>query len=125
MAEKLQVKVVPDSTPASEVTTVAPAPELNPFAPESLRLDLNVTEGLGVKKVVATIPVRKPNNQDYIRVHPSPGFRLPVALIELKDDREVYLILPNIARDIPAASFAATMYTPITRPRIRFLSPFR
>jgi hypothetical protein len=125
MAEKLQVKVVPDSTPASEVTTVAPAPELNPFAPESLRLDLNVTEGLGVKKVVATIPVRKPNNQDYIRVHPSPGFRLPVALIELKDDREVYLIRPNIARDIPGEYFAATMYTAINRAGIVFLWPVR
>jgi hypothetical protein len=94
---------------------------LNPFAPESLRLDLNVAEGFGVKKVVATIPVRKPNNQDYIRVHPSPDFRLPVALIELRDEREMYLVRPHIARDIPGEYFAATMYTAINRAGVVFL----
>jgi hypothetical protein len=123
MAEN-KLQAVPNSTPDTTNGRGEQA-RPNPFAPESLRLDLNVAEGLGVKKVVATIPVRKPNNQDYIRVHPSPDFRLTVALIELKDDREVYLVRPHIARDIPGEYFAATMYTAINRAGVVFLWPVR
>ena len=89
--------------------------EPNPFDPERLRINLDFAEGVGVKKAIITIPVRKPNGQDYIRVHPNPAFRLTVALIELKDDRETYLVLPSIARDIPGEYYTATMYTAINR----------
>src|SRR5262245_69125 len=71
------------------------------FDPEQLRIDLNFSEGVGVKKAIITIPVKKPSGQDFIRVHPSAAFRLPVAIIELRDDRETFLVLPDIARDIP------------------------
>jgi hypothetical protein len=126
MAENPQVmKVVPDDTTPDMANEQNEQAKPNPFAPESLRLDLNVAEGLGVKKVVATIPVRKPGNQDYVRVHSSPDFRLPVALIELRDEREVYLVRPHVARDIPGEYFAATMYTTINRAGVVFLWPVR
>jgi hypothetical protein len=97
----------------------------NPFDPEQLRIDINVAEGIGVKKAIITIPVRKPNGQDFIRVHPSPDFRLPVAIIELKDDRETYLVPPAIARDIPGEYYTATMYAAINRQGVVFLWPVR
>jgi hypothetical protein len=124
MAEN-KLLAVPDNTTPDMTNGQDEQVKLNPFAPESLRLDLNVAEGLGVKKVVATIPVRKPNNQDFIRVHPSPDFRLPVALIELRDEREMYLVRPYIAREIPGEYFAATMYTTINRAGVVFLWPVR
>jgi hypothetical protein len=98
---------------------------LNPFAPENLRIDLNFAEGIGVKKAIITVPVRKPNGQDFIRVHPGPEFRLPVAIIELRDDRETFLVLPAIARDIPGEYIMVTMYTAITRSGVVFLWPVR
>ena len=66
--------------------------EHNPFDPASLRLDQNFAETVGVKKLLTTVPVRKPKRQDFIRVHPDPTYRLtPAAIIELQEDREVYL----------------------------------
>src|SRR5260370_14134004 len=97
-------RLVPPDDQASEQ---AAAPK--PFAPENLRIDLSFAEGVGVKKAIITIPVRKPNGQDFIRVHPSPDFRLAVAIIESRDDRESFLVPPSIARDIPGEYITVTM----------------
>jgi len=64
----------------------------DPFDPENLRLDQSFVETSGVKKLLTTVPVRKPNNQDFNRVHSNEAYRLTAAIIELKDDREVYLV---------------------------------
>lgn len=42
----------------------------DPFDPENLRLDQSFVETSGVKKLLTTVPVRKPNNQDFVRVRP-------------------------------------------------------
>ena len=56
----------------------------NPFDTASLRLDQSLAGTVGVKKLLTTVPVRKPNRQDFVRVHPDPAFRLtPAAIIEM------------------------------------------
>jgi hypothetical protein len=119
MTEKPRLIVSPDDHPSEQATVP------NPFDPKRLRIDLNFSEGLGVKKAIITIPVRKPNNQDFIRVHPDEVYRLPAALIEIKDDRETFLVPPEIARDIPGEYFTATMFTCINRQGVVFLWPVR
>ena len=41
----------------------------NPFDPAALRLDQSFADTVGVKKHLVTVPVRKPNRQDFVRVH--------------------------------------------------------
>jgi hypothetical protein len=48
-----------------------------------------------------------------------------VAIIELRDDRETFLVLPTIARDIPHECIMTTMYAAITRGGVAFLWPVR
>jgi hypothetical protein len=56
-------------------------------------LDQSYADTVGVKKLLTTVPVRKPNRQDFVRVHPDPEYRLtPAATIEVKDDGEIYLV---------------------------------
>jgi hypothetical protein len=50
----------------------------------------------GIRKVIGTIPVRKPHNQEWIRVHPGEGFSDNFGVIILKDDNEVYLLHPHL-----------------------------
>ena len=65
-----------------------------------------------MKKLLTTVPVRKPNRQDFVRVHPDPAFRLtPAAIIEVKEDREVYLVTPDMAQLLPGEFSVATLYT--------------
>ena len=79
----------PEEVVATTTTTTAPAPE-DPFDVAKLRLDQNFVEAAGVKKLLTTVPVRKPNPQDFVRVNPDPAFRAALAVIELKEDRETY-----------------------------------
>ena len=88
----------------------------NPFDPRSLRLDQNFADTVGVKKLLTTVPVRKPNRQDFVRVHPDPEYRLaPAAIIEVKEDREVYLVTPAMAKELPGEFATATLFTAINR----------
>jgi hypothetical protein len=97
-----------------EMTEEAP----DPFDPAALRLDQTFTDGTAVKKLLTTVPVRKPSRQDFVRGHPDPAYRLsPAGIIELKEDREVYLVAPTIAPDLVGEMVAATIYTAI-RPHV-------
>jgi len=126
MTEKPRV-VSPEDQPSEQAADDQPSEQAapNPFDPERLRLDLSFSEDEGVKKAIITIPVKKPSGQDFIRVLPSTAFRLPVAIIELRDDRETFLVLPAIARDIPGEYNTVTMYTYINRQGVVFLWPVR
>ena len=60
----------------------------------ALRLDQSYADSVGVKKLLTTVPVRKPHSQEFVRTHPE--FRLPGApVIELKDDRELFWSYPQ------------------------------
>ena len=102
---------------------VVPPPD--PFNPEALRLDLSFTEGAAVKKLLTSIPVRKPGPQDWVRVHPAEDYRLSVALIVLKDDRESYLVLPSMASELVGEWTPHTLYTVINRQGVLSIWPAR
>ena len=71
------------------------------------------------------MPVRKPNNQDFVRVHSDEAYRLNSAIIELKDDREIYLVLPHVAHQLPGECSPVTLYTAINRQGVVFLWPVK
>jgi hypothetical protein len=97
----------------------------NEFDLKTLVLDQNFIETAGVKRLLTTVPVRKPGPQDFVRVHPSPDHRANVALLELKDDREIYLLTPAMAKELPGEFFMATLYVTINRQGVLFLWPVR
>ena len=47
----------------------------DPFDLDSLRLNPSFLETSGVKKLITTVPTRRPSPQDFVRVHPSPKYR--------------------------------------------------
>ena len=102
-----------------------PADANDPFSDLSkLRLDQNFADTVGVKKLLRTVPVRKPGKQEWVRVHP--GERLaPAALVELKDDREIYLVWPDLVRELPGEYYIATLHLAITRQGVVFIWPTR
>jgi hypothetical protein len=91
----------------------------------SLRLDQSYAD-TGVKKLLTTVPVRKPNRQDFVRVHPNPAYRLsPAGIIEIKEDREVYLVTPEMAQELVGEFAVATLFTAINRQGVLHLWPVK
>jgi hypothetical protein len=72
----------------------------DPFDPASLRLTQDFTASVGVKKALLTVPVRTPDKSWFVRVHPDEKFRLPTAVLELKEDRETYLVAKELWPDL-------------------------
>jgi hypothetical protein len=103
-----------------------PSIEPGKFDLSSLRLPQNFTETAGVKKLLTTVPVRKPNPQDFCRVHPSRDYRENFAVIELKEDRETYLIRGHeLVSELVGEYTAVTLFTAVNRQGIVFLWPVR
>jgi hypothetical protein len=82
----------------------AAAAPLDPFDPERLRL--TGTPVAGTKKVQLTIQPRRPDRSWFVRAHPDPAYRLVTNVIELKEDRESYLVEPALW---PALATEATL----------------
>jgi hypothetical protein len=100
-------------------------PTEHQFDPSRLRLSQNFSESVGVKKALLTVPVRKPGRQDFVRTHPDDSFRLETAVIELKEDRETYLIDPELWHELPGEIVPKVLFTTINRQGVLSLWPIR
>jgi hypothetical protein len=124
---KLKPHVIEDdvqSQPDPIETAATPVAD-DPFDLTKLRLSQDFVETAGVKKLLTTVPVRKPHPQEFIRVHPEPKYRAALAVIELKNDREFYLLTPDIARELPGEYVSVMLYTVTNRQRVTFLWPVK
>ena len=97
----------------------------DPYDLSRLRITPDFLETANVKKLLTTVPIRKPGPQDFIRVHPSPGYRETLALLDLKEDREVFIVNLNAVPELQGECFIATVFTCITRTNVLFMWPIR
>lgn len=98
------------------VTESETAPD--PFNPESLRISQDFATAAGVKQVLTTIPVRKPNRQDFVRVHPGEDYQLTTVVIELKDDRESYLVTADLRDELLGEVIPVTLFLAVNRQNV-------
>jgi len=103
----------------------APSSAPDPFDLSNLRLSQSFTETAGVKKLLTTVPVRKPSPQDFVRVHPDPQMRGNFPLVELKDEREEYVIAGPLVAELVGEFISKTLYTAISRQGVVSLWPVR
>ena len=112
--------------PKLNLITASSAAELcDPFNLDSLRLSQNFTETAGVKKLLTTVPVRKPTRQEFVRVHPSEEYRADFPMIELKEDHEEFIVGRDLVGDLAGEIVLKTLFTAINRQGVVFLWPVR
>lgn len=101
----------------------------DPFDPASLRLSQDFAAGMGVRKALLTVPVRKPDKSWFVRVHPDPAYRLPTAVVELKEERgsETYLVHQSLWPDLAGESTFSprALFTAVNRQGVLFVWPIR
>jgi hypothetical protein len=99
----------------------------DPFDPAALRLSQDFAADLGVKKALLTVPVRKPDKAWFVRVRPGEDYRLQTAVLELKEERETYLVAPALWHGLAGeATFSPRLIlTAVNRQGVLFLWPIR
>lgn len=90
-----------------------------------LRLSQDFAAAIGVKKALLTVPVRKPTRQEFVRVHPDPAYRMQIALIELRDEGEVYAVEQGLCAELPGEVIPKVLLTTITKQGVVLLWPIR
>jgi hypothetical protein len=115
------------SDPVQQESVVESTPLPDPFDPANLRLSQDFASAIGVKKALLTVPVRKPDKAWFVRVHADDGYRLLTAVIELKEDRETYLVARALWPDLAGESTFSprALFTAMNRQGVLFLWPVR
>ena len=108
-----------------ELKVIEAAASDDPFDLNRLRLTPEMLETASVKKLLTTVPVRKPLPQDFVRVRPEPQYRETLAFIELKDDRETYIVDLGAVPELGGECFFATLFTATTRTGVLFMWPVK
>jgi hypothetical protein len=118
-----KVEVVDPTAPSDELVAPAAA-AVDRFDIEALRLPQSFVETAGVKKLLTIVKVRRPNPQDFNRVHPDEAYRGNFAVIKLQEEQDaIYLLTPSIAAAVPEFAKMATLYTAVNRQGVAFLWP--
>jgi hypothetical protein len=95
--------------------------DIDPFADvEALRLSPE-TSTVAVRTVMVRVPVRKPGNQEFFRVHPDEQYRLDTGIIHVKDPPEAYLVGPRLREELVDEMRVVRLYTCISRTGAVFL----
>ena len=92
MADKAQVDLLPVAT----AQQLADQPE--EFDLDAIRLPQNFGESSGIKKLLTTVPVRKPNRTQFFRTHPD--HRLDVMLLKYGDTDDLYIVMPQLRAEV-------------------------
>ncbi len=100
-----------------------PLSDSDPFSPEALRVAPDIG-AIGVKREILTVPVRRPDKQWWFRVRPDePGqeWHVDTMILELREDRETYLVAPALREELAGEGRIARLYTCISRGGALFL----
>ena len=96
-----------------------------PFNIEELRLSQDFHAEVDTRKILTVVPVGKPNPQAFFQTHPDETFRMATAVVELKEEREIYLIDRGLWTELPEEIVFKTIFTGITKQGDLFLWPIR
>ena len=83
------------TTPKQAATTTTTVTDL-----KSLRLPANYGATLGVKKLLTNVLVGKPKKPQFFRTHASDDMTFPAMILENKESRESYVVVPEVAQEV-------------------------
>ncbi len=92
---------------------------------EQFKLSQDFEAMIGVRREIITVPVRKPDRQSFIQIHPDEEWRMSALILELKEDRDNYLVIPSLMESFPDEFVPKYLFTCQTRQGATFLWPIR
>ncbi len=93
------------------------------FDLDALRLPPNYGATLGIKKVLTTVRIGKPDKSQFFRVHPSDDWHFPAFIVEVKETHESYVVAPAVAQVLGSIARPVMLHAAIDRNDNPFLIP--
>ena len=88
----------------------------DPFADlGKLRLSQDFASVVGVRPVITTVAVRKPNRHEWVRVRAGEEWRLETGIFTDKTDRECYMVAPDLWPALPGEIQPTVLFLAMTR----------
>jgi len=82
---------------------------------ERVRLDQDYLDDSDVQQILSTVVIRKPNKDEFFRVHSDPNRNFFAGTLKLNTEREIYVcdpdVIPSIKEDVIAKSFVQCINT--------------
>ena len=104
-----------ESATMTTLQTSTAAPAAAAFNLNAMRLPANYGATLGVKKVLNTVHVGKPDKARFIRVRDGDEWVFGCFIVQLKELNETYLALPHVAYSLGALARPAQLHAAIDR----------
>jgi hypothetical protein len=102
--------------------TLPPSDNPDPFDPARFRIRQDFASTAAVTSELTEIAVGKPGKQEFIRVHPSPDYRLDAAIVDY--ERTIYLVVPGLANGpLRDQVTGVTLFTTQNTQRVTYLWP--
>lgn len=80
-----------------------------------LALTQNFTQLAGVKRIITTVPVRKPSPQQFFRVRAGAEWSMQALTLSLKDEGETYFVHPELYAELASEVRVKLLYLYVTR----------
>ena len=90
---------------------------------DALRLAQDFDAEVGGRKLLTSVPVRKPKRQEFVRVHPA--WHLEAALLEAEEDNENYLVISALQKALIEEVRPVDLVTTMNRSGLLFLWPVK
>src|SRR5262249_1420712 len=87
--------------------------------------DMSKLENIGVNKILSDLPLKLPGKQTWFRTRHGEEWRGAFAIIDLKDDREQYVVSPRLVPELSTEVGYKTLRLAITRSGNPFFLPLR
>ncbi len=113
------------SAAGSETTRGSVGAAEETFDPRKLTLNQDFSSMVGVRKETLRVPLTKPPTQAFFVPHPNPAWRIQIASLDVKEDREVYVVDPDIAEELTGEWVAKVLVPCVTRQGGIYLWPLK
>lgn len=94
---------------------LATGPVSTEFDFNAFRVPANFNAIGGIKKVIASVPAKKPGTQTYFRVHPDKAWQMEALILQLKEDGENYVVSTDLFGELSNECRLKVLYTYVTR----------
>lgn len=97
---------------------------LSKISLDHLRLDDDIDE-IEIEESQKRIALRKPDKQEYFRVHPDKKYRIDALLLYFDQEKRFYFAAPSIQKDVRSELVSVKLVTCINRRGDVFLWPLK